>query len=445
MDALTVTLALVVAFIGGGILGWILRNRLAAARDRKHAQRTAELEAEVQTRAAAEQEATHDAIVLRVELDGAKERLQERKEDQALMQAGFKESAATILDERSKTFQERSQKSITELVKPLKDQLDHLRKELAEKGKEATEERIGLKEQVKLLRELNVQIGEEARNLTRALKGDAKARGNWGEVLLSRLLELSGLQEGRDFVREKSETDEDSKRLRPDVVVNLPEGRHLIIDAKVTLNAYETYCSAETDQERTVAMKSHIAAIRTHARGLSSKGYEHLGSLQTVDFVLMFMPIEAAFTEAMRHDSSFYDEAMEKKVLVVTPTNLLAVLRTVETVWRHERQKKNVMEIARQAGSLYDKFVGFIGSLEKIGVEINQASVAYEKAMGQLSTGKDNLVRKVQRLEELGAKTKQKMPEALLDMSEVEVEVAALEPPAPLLGVVPDEDEVTSG
>jgi DNA recombination protein RmuC len=355
------------------------------------------------------------------------------------MVAQFKESAGEIMEDRSKAFQERSQKSITELVKPLKDQLEGFRKELTEKGQEANQERISLQEQVKLLRQENAHIGEEARNLTRVLKGDSKARGNWGELALSRILESSGLEEGRDFVREKSETVEDNKRLRPDVIINLPDARHIVIDAKVTLTAYDAYCHAESDQDRAVAMKAHIAAIRTHVKGLGDKSYEHLGSLNTVDFVLMFMPVEPAFTEAMREDRAFFEEAISQRVLIVTPSNLIAILRTVESIWRRERQTKNVLEIARQAGGLYDKFVGFAGVLEKLGKQLDAARTQYDSAMSQLSTGKDNLVRKVQRLDELGAKTKKQLPEHLIEASVQGVE--ALPATAPVLKAVNAEDE----
>ena len=440
-------MALLIGLLVGILIGWIWRNRGATATERERgaqaarlesqAGRLGALEAELDERRDAERDASHEAVKLRAQLESLTTRLEERKEDQKLMAGELKEQNDKLMTEKSKDFQERSQKSIVELMKPFKDQLEGFRKELTEKGQQATQERISLQEQVKLLRTLNAQIGDEARNLTRALKGDAKARGNWGEVLLSRVLELSGLEEGRDFVRERSETIEDNKRLRPDVVVNLPDDRHLVIDAKVTLVDYDAYCAADTDEDRQGAMKRHIGAIRTHVRGLAGKRYEHLGSLHTVDFVFMFMPIEAAFTEAMRHDSSFFDEAIAEKVLVVTPTNLLAALRSVETIWRHERQTKNVLEIARQAGALHDKFVGFAEDLQGIGKRIEQTQSAYEGALSKLSTGKGNLVSRVQKLEELGAKTKKKMPELLVELSE---EDGGLPAPPRLTAVAFDED-----
>jgi DNA recombination protein RmuC len=442
-------IASVVSLLIGLLVGWLWRNQGAKTAEREHGAqqarleardaRLSELESEVEERRDAERDVSHEAVRLRTQLESANKRLEEREADQTLMVAQFKESAGEIMEDRSKAFQERSQKSITELVKPLKDQLEGFRKELTEKGQEANQERISLQEQVKLLRQENAHIGEEARNLTRVLKGDSKARGNWGELALSRILESSGLEEGRDFVREKSETVEDNKRLRPDVIINLPDARHIVIDAKVTLTAYDAYCHAESDQDRAVAMKAHIAAIRTHVKGLGDKSYEHLGSLNTVDFVLMFMPVEPAFTEAMREDRAFFEEAISQRVLIVTPSNLIAILRTVESIWRRERQTKNVLEIARQAGGLYDKFVGFAGVLEKLGKQLDAARTQYDMAMSQLSTGKDNLVRKVQRLDELGAKTKKQLPEHLIEASVQGVE--ALPATAPVLKAVNAEDE----
>ena len=441
-------IASIVGLIIGLLVGWLWRNKSAKSAERDHGAQQARLEArdarvtalesELEDRRDAERDASHDAVRLRAELEGVTKRLEERESDQALMLAQFKESAGEVMESRSKAFQERSQKSITELVKPLKDQLEVFRKELSEKGQAATTERIGLQEQVKLLREANAHIGEEARNLTRVLNGDSKSRGNWGELALRRILESSGLEEGRDFVRERSETVEDNKRLRPDVVINLPDARHLVIDAKVTLTAYDAFCQADNDADRAVAMKAHIAAIRGHVKGLAEKKYDHLGSLNTVDFVLMFMPVEPAFTEAMREDRAFYDEAMQKQILIVTPSNLMAILRTVESIWRRERQARNVDEIARQAGSLHDKFVGFAETLETVGKQLEKAQVSYDKAVSQLSTGKDNLVRKVQKLEELGAKTKKQLPDHLVEASEEGVEV--LPPVAPVLLAVNAED-----
>jgi DNA recombination protein RmuC len=234
-------------------------------------------------------------------------------------------------------------------------------------------------------------------------------------MVLTRVLELSGLEEGREYETEVSETADDGSRRRPDVVVQLPGNRQVVIDSKVSLKHYEHYCDADNDQAQTEAMKQHVASIRTHFKGLSNKNYQDLNSITTIDYVLMFIPIEASFTEAVRADRGLYDEAIQKNVLIVTPSTLLAVLRTIETMWRSERQTKNAVEIAKQAGALYDKFVGFSETLTQVGQRIGQAQAAYDKASGQLVGGHGNLVNRVKKLEALGAKTSKQFSQALLD------------------------------
>jgi len=448
MENLDIVIALILGVTLGLIIGWLWRGsrsrpgdpddaaRLALLEDR--AKRTEAIEAQLKERTSAAQEAEKNEVQLRTELEGLKARMDEDKvteaerevdrkaeeakkaADQELMVAKFKAAAHEIVEERTKAFDKTSKKSIGELVKPLKEQLEGFRKQLTETEKNASKERISLEEQVKHLREMNARISDEAQNLTRALKGDSKARGNWGEMVLARVLELSGLEEGREFETEVSQTNEDGKRKRPDVIVHLPGDRQVVIDAKVSLNDYDTFCESEGTEDQNAALKRHVASIRGHVKGLSGKNYQHLENITTIDYVLMFMPIEAAFTEAMRFDRALYDEAISKKVLIVTPSTLLAVLRTIETIWRHERQTRNSVEIARQAGALYDKFAGFSGTLEQIGQRIGQAQTAYDNAYSQLSTGKGNLVSRVKRLEALGAKTSKKLPDSLNEVELIE-------------------------
>ena len=486
MDTLSIIVALLVGLAIGVIIGWLMKSvkgkeassearaevqkRLEAqaaevARLELQAERSAELKAELERQSSSAQEAHKRVVQLESELASAAERLsdhkaqvaqrdeerrheqerreQERKEGEAdkseareRMLAQFKAAAHEIVEERTKAFDEKSQKSIGELVKPLKEQLEGFRKQLSESEKSASKERVSLTEQIKNLKELNAQIGDEARSLTRALKGESKTRGNWGEMVLARVLELSGLSEGREFETEVSETDSEGKRKRPDVIVHLPDDRQVVIDAKVTLVHYDAYCDAESDETRSAAMKQHIASIRGHVRGLSSKNYQHLESIKTLDYVLMFMPIEAAFTEAMRTERDIFEDAISRRVLIVTPSTLLAVLKTVETIWRHERQTTNVLEIARQAGALYDKFVGFSASLEKVGARLQQAQQSYDMAFSQLTHGKGNLVGRVKRLEKLGAKTSKKLPEALLEAS---AQGEATEPVTDVIDLLPED------
>jgi DNA recombination protein RmuC len=298
-------------------------------------------------------------------------------------------------------------------VKPLKEQLEGFKKQLTETEKSASQERISLKEQVKNLKEMNTKISDDAQNLTRALKGDSKTRGNWGEMVLARVLELSGLQKGREFETQVTGTTSDGNRVYPDVIVQLPESRQVVVDAKVSLVAYDAYCAADDADTRKAAMKDHINSIRTHAKGLSKKNYQGIEGITTIDYVLMFMPIEAAFTDAMREDRTIFDEAISNKVLIVTPSTLLAVLRTIESIWKHERQTKNAVEIARQAGGLHDKFVDFTKDLLDIGTRLGQAHGSYEAALNKLSKGNGNLVRRAKNLDTLGAKTKKKFAESL--------------------------------
>ena len=443
MENLFVIISLVIGTALGIIIGWLWRGtkpgqgnpddagRVALLEER--ASRVETLENQLTESAEARESAEKDALQLKVELGAMTERLEEqkraekereatrqadaeqKKSDQELMLAKFKAAAHEIVEERSKAFDTSSKKSIGELIKPLKEKLEGFQNQLKETEKSASKERISLEEQIKNLSAMNSRISDEAQNLTRALKGDAKARGNWGEMVLSRVLELSGLQEGREYETEVTETDDEGKRKRPDVIVQLPGERQVIVDSKVSLVDYDAFCEAESPEDQQAAMKRHVASIRGHVKGLSDKEYHHLESITTIDYVLMFMPIEAAFTEAMRFDRALYEEAISKRVLIVTPSTLLAVLRTIETIWRHERQTKNAMEIARQAGALHDKFIGFTGSLEDIGKRLVQAQESYDSAFNQLKTGRGNLVSRVQKLEALGAKTSKQLPESLSD------------------------------
>jgi len=443
MGNLYMVLAVLLGAALGMVIGWLWRGSRTDSRGtedvgkmallEERANRAESLESQLAETSSEREQAERQALQFEVELKALQTQFEEhktaikereasrkadheqKKSDQELMVANFKAAAHEIVEERSKAFDTTSKKSIGELIKPLKEKLEGFQNQLKESEKSASKERISLEEQVKNLKAMNTRMSDEAQNLTRALKGDSKARGNWGEMVLSRVLELSGLQEGREYETEVTETDEEGKRKRPDVIVHLPGNRQVIVDAKVSLVDYDGFCEAEGAEDQEASMKRHVASIRGHVKGLSDKNYHHLENITTIDYVLMFMPIEAAFTEAMRFDRNLYDEAISKRVLIVTPSTLLAVLRTIETIWRHERQTKNAVEIARQAGGLYDKFIGFAGSLEDIGKRLDQAQTSYESAFNQLKTGKGNLVGRVKKLEALGAKTSKQLPESLSD------------------------------
>jgi len=436
MDTLTLIIALAVGAALGIVIGRLWQSsrtqgdsqdqaaKLALLEER--ASRVDQLEAQIEESRTAENDANTQVVKLETQLAAQQQTAEQeaqaqqaeakkQREDQERMVAQFKAAAHEIMEERTKVFDAKSKKSIGELLKPFEKQLGDFQKHMKEAEKHASKERVTLQEQVKMLNDTNSQMSEEARNLTRALKGDNKSQGNWGEMVLTRVLELSGLEEGREYETEVSETAADGSRKRPDVVVQLPGNRQVIIDAKVSLKHYEQYCETDDADAQADAMKQHVASIRTHFKGLASKNYQGLNSITTIDYVLMFIPIEASFTEAVRADRSLYDEAISKNVLIVTPSTLLAVLRTIETMWRTERQTKNAVEIAKQAGALYDKFVGFSETLTQVGQRIGQAQVAYEKASSQLTSGHGNLVNRAQKLEALGAKTSKQFSQSISD------------------------------
>jgi DNA recombination protein RmuC len=353
-------------------------------------------------------------------LHAAQEQLQAERQllQGAQQQLGthFENLAQKIFEEKSRKFTEQNQLGLDGVLNPLREQLKDFRDKVDKAYSSEASERAVLKEHLTRLESLNRQISDDAVNLTKALKGDSKLQGNWGEMILERVLEESGLRRGHEYETQFSSVNEDGQRLIPDVIVRLPEGRDIIIDSKVSLLAYERYCSSEDALEREAALKAHVLSLRTHMRGLSAKAYEHIKEIRTLDFVFIFMPIEAAFMLAVEHDASLFSEAFAHKIIIVSPTTLLATLRTVESIWRYERQSKNAEEIARQAGQLHDKFVGFIDNMKRIGNSLNQSQIAYEDALKQLSEGRGNLVNGALKLQKLGAKTKKQLPGELVEL-----------------------------
>ncbi|MED5465751.1 MAG: DNA recombination protein RmuC [Myxococcota bacterium] len=327
----------------------------------------------------------------------------------------FKVLAQGILEEKSERFTKQNKTQLDEILKPFKTQLGDFRKRVDDVYTQDTKDRTSLHTQIVELQKLNQQLSGDAINLTRALKGDSKTQGNWGELVLERILEESGLQEGREYRREVSVTSEDGSRRRPDVVINLPEDKHVVVDSKVSLTAYESFCAAQDDSEREKLLKEHIQSMRTHIRGLSATNYEDLPGLRTLGYILMFVPVEPAFLLAMQEDKTLFLDAFNQNIMIVSPTTLLLTLRTIDSIWRNEEQNRNAMEIARQAGNLYDKFVGFVETLEDVGDKLNKARLSYEKATGQLSSGRGNLVGKTQSLKKLGIKSKKELPAHYLD------------------------------
>lgn len=359
-------------------------------------------------------------------------RVQELENARKRMSEEFQNLANRILEEKGKAFSAQSQTSLDTLLKPVREQLDGFRRKVEEVHLHDTRERASLREQLELLKQLNQQMNDEARNLTRALKGDKKAQGNWGELVLEKVLEQCGLRAGHEYDVQGSYRDDQSRLLRPDVVVHLPEGKDIVIDSKVSLVAWTEFVAAEDEVAREHALKAHVQAVRNHIGALSAKDYTHLEGLRSLDFVLMFMPIEAAFMAAFQHDDKLFGVAFEKRIAVVTPTTLLATMRTVESLWRNERQNDNARRIAEQAGKVYDKLRGFLEDFEKIGNQLELVQKSYDGARRKLSEGHGNLVRQAQTFVELGVKVRKALPRSLADEADAApAEVAAAEPGEP--------------
>ncbi|WP_221031881.1 DNA recombination protein RmuC [Actomonas aquatica] len=330
----------------------------------------------------------------------------------ASMQTEFQAVAAKLLDEKSKKFSDQNKEQVDTLLHPLRQQIKEFRERVDTVYKGDTEDRAALKTQIEQLRQLNTHITEEASALTRALKGQSQARGAWGELVLERLLDSAGLVKGENYLVQESITTTDGRRLRPDILVRLPDERHLVIDSKVSLIAYERAVNAEDDAAKTAATTEHVRAVRTHVEQLSAKQYDDTGKLVTPDYVFMFVPLDHAFAMAIHADPALYEWAFDRRVILVTAPSLLVALKTVAMVWKQDRQTKNVQAIADRGGALYDKFVGLINDLESIGKELTQAQSAYDAAMNKLSTGRGNLLNQVEDLKRLGAKAKKSLPAA---------------------------------
>lgn len=337
----------------------------------------------------------------------------------------FKSLANDILDEKSKKFTEQNQVNIGQLLDPLRTKLHEFQGKVEEVYVQEGKDRSALAEQVRQLMDLNKVLSQDAKNLTSALKGSSKTQGNWGELILERVLEASGLRKGHEYDVQESHVREDGTRAQPDVVVHLPEDRHLIVDAKVSLLAYEACVSAEDDNERQLAIRRHLDSVRAHMKGLSSKNYQALYGLKSLDFVLMFVPIEPAFMMAITHDQDLYMEALSKNVLLVSPSTLLFVVRTVAHLWRQEAQSRNAQEIAKRGAELYDRLSAFVVDLEKVGDRLRLTQESYSEARNKLYTNKGNVIRQAEMLKHLGVKPTKSIPPAVLDIAMVNEDVAA--------------------
>lgn len=460
---LTLIAAAAGGVVAGALLAWLLlRGRSALAVERARieaeaalaplAERVRLLEDERQSLRSAGAELAERAEGWRDALEKARgersvlverlnaERRQAQDKIDLLQQARealsdqFKALAAEILEEKSRRFTEQNQANLGALLDPLRTRLQEFQGKVEEVYVQEGKDRSALAEQVRQLMELNRALGQDAKNLTRALKGSVKAQGNWGELVLERVLEASGLRKGAEYHTQESHTRDDGSRAQPDVVIHLPEDRHLVVDAKVSLTAYEGYVVAEDDAERQLAIRRHLDSVRAHIKGLAERNYQALYGLGSLDFVLMFVPIEPAFMLAVTHDDALFMDAWQKNVLLVSPSTLLFVVRTVAHLWRQEAQNRNAQDIARRGAELYDKLAGFVDDLDTVGNRLAQAQKSFDAAYGKFTRGRGNLIRQAEMLRELGVKPTKALAAGLVEQA-AEDEAT----PRPALRVAGDE------
>ncbi|HLD22910.1 MAG TPA: DNA recombination protein RmuC [Sulfuricurvum sp.] len=397
--------------------------QLQEALNQEHAQRV-----DVQTKSEALRREYHtlerDYAVLHTRHEESARSFEEKirllDEAKLQMKAQFEHLATQIFEQKAKTFDEAHTKGLDLLLKPFREQITQFATQSKEQFIHDAKERQSIKDEILRLKTLNERLSQDAINLTQALKGENKTQGNWGEIVLERILEESGLREGHEYETQNTYSDEEGKKFRPDVIVHLPQNKDIIIDSKVSLVAYDAFIRAENDEDRAHALKQHLLSIHAHIKGLSSKRYEQLSGVRTLDFVLLFMPIEGAFLLALEQDNTFFKTAYEQNIVVVSPSTLLVTLRTIEHIWRSEYQERNAKAIAESAEALYEKLVAFVEDMEKIGEQIGRTQKSYEGAMNKLSTGKGNLIRRVESMRKLGLKPKKMLPSSLTEADDEE-------------------------
>lgn len=360
-----------------------------------------------------------DKTRLETEFKNTSEKLKENKGELEKLNEKFTKEfenlANKILDEKSNKFTEQNKENIKNILNPLQEKIKVFEDKVDKTHKESIDYHAALRQQILGLKELNQQMSKETLNLTKALKGDTKMQGNWGELVLERVLEKSGLEKDREYFVQQSFTNDDGKRVLPDVVIHLPDNKKMIVDSKVSLVAYEQFVNADDDTLKEQFLKEHVNSLKRHVEQLSEKKYEDIYKIESPDFVLLFVPIEPAFAVALNTDNHLYNKAFEKNIVIVTPSTLLATLRTIDTMWNNEKQQRNALEIARQAGALYDKFNGLLADLIGIGKRIDDSKKEYSNAMNKLFDGRGNLIASVEKLKKMGAKAKKALPENIIE------------------------------
>ncbi len=404
----------------------ILQERLAGheqqlrQRDATIQNQNMQLEKLVQERTELEREKTRINTQLQEEIKRSKESLNVLNNAREELKTQFTNLANQIFEEKTRAFSDQSKANLDTILAPFKEKIGEFEKKVTEAYTNEGKERHSLIREVQKLQELNQRISEDAENLTKALKGDTKTQGTWGEIILERILEESGLRKGIEYDSQGGFRDSEGKLLKPDVIVHLPEKKEIIIDSKVSLTAYERYTSAETDEDRDRAVKDHLISINAHLKGLESKKYDELPEVKSLDFVLMFIPMESAFMLTVEKDNEIFKKAFEQNIMIVSPSTLLVTLRTIQNIWRYEYQSKNALEIADKAGGLYDKFVGFVTDLEKVGDQLGSVQKTYDSAHNKLVSGKGNLVSRAHNLIDLGVKSRKRLPASVIQAAEVE-------------------------
>lgn len=386
-----------------------LAERLEATRQAESAL-AADLR-ELQTRYREEQKAAQEKITL---LENAENRLQQQ----------FESLANRLFEQKSRSVDAQNKLSLDGLLSPLKEQLEGFRKQINDSFSHEARERHTLVHEINSLKQLNEQMAREAVNLTQALKGDNKAQGNWGEVVLARVLSESGLREGHEYHTQVNLEDSSGKRYQPDVVVHLPQDKDVVVDAKMSLVAYERYFHAQSQEERDKALSDHLVSLRSHIRGLSRKDYHQLDGVRSLDYVLMFIPVEPAFQAAVEADPALIRDAMDSNIMLVSPTTLLVALRTINNLWRNERQNQNAKQIAERASKLYDKLRLFVADMDNIGTALEKASHSYQGAMNKLASGRGNIIRQAESFKELGVEVKRDLPASLTERAQRDSDTA---------------------
>ncbi|MHA3786748.1 DNA recombination protein RmuC [Flavobacterium hauense] len=453
-DTISILLAFIIALAIGTYIGKIVFSSKAAADKKVSEERTNSLQQQIEqlkqqsqnellgvekqlVQAHAERDSLRqakDALSIQLtkketDFDNLLERMREQRQETDELREKFTKEfenlANKILEEKSVKFTEQNKENLKNILSPLQEKIHLFEKKVEDTHKESIDYHAALRQQIVGLRDMNEQMSKETLNLTRALKGDTKMQGNWGELILERVLQKSGLEKDREYYVQQSHVNDEGSRIQPDVVINLPDGKKMIVDSKVSLVAYERFINEEDEVLKTVHLKEHINSIKRHVDQLSDKNYHDLYKIESPDFVLLFIPMEPAFAIALNDDTTLYSKAFERNIVIVTPTTLLATLRTIDSMWTNQKQQENAYEIARQAGALYDKFEGFVGDLTKVGNKMKDAQSEYQNAMGKLVDGRGNIITSIEKLKKMGAKAKKTLPENILNRALQNEEEAA--------------------